>query len=757
MKNVFISFLISFLGSVVCQAQYRFSGVITDDKDKKLEAVQVLLTAGDSLVAMTLSDESGQFRIEELKNGEYEVHIHELGYSQIDEKLYIRKRDMKMNFTLLPEMTGKLGEVEVTVNRSDQVERTATGQIFRLSEQAKNSGNPYRALKEIPKLVVDEARQKISMANGSGVLILINGNKVNSGVNPIDPKEIESVEVVDVVSARYLKDGVKNIINIKLKKKTAPFRYFEVATRHDLRIRHGLGAVYFEVGNPQYSLYGRVSGNYIYNDDVETRSFQQNVGYQKAMNGWTRNNQRRQLSELQFRWLPTDKDYIVAHIYEQGNLVKDKTWGNGWLEKDTREMIDYASRSRDNSSILTGTLFHKHSFSPDHTLETTFAYNKNYNRNRSTREEIYPQWLYDNYYEYKNHRSSYNLSIDYSYNWNQVNSLNIGSETNRINDRIHQVSDQYPVFRHQEWNEYLYAGFSSQVGKLYYMLSAGIEGLWLKAGEADNHYFKPRASVSGTYVFNDSHSLQFSYTLTNTAPSVHSLNPYNTSTDSLVISRGNPYLLPTQNHLWQASYTFNKKGVYITPNIGYAVDADVIDPYGYTENGIYISSYENSSKYKEILAGVNVSYRWKNFQVYGGVYGQVDYFDGLEAKKSCMANLGGMFTYKKFSFYMDCNYLNRAYTPVSVTRNYAPTYSLLQITYNFTPLFYISLALDNGMGRMRQGVTTESAGYRSYQFRRMKDQSFCPWFLIRYTFRKNVGRKIKENKLMKSKEKGISL
>lgn len=757
MRNVFISFLISFLGSVVSQAQYRFSGVITDDKDKRLEAVQVLLTAGDSLVAATLTDASGQFRIEELRSGEYDVHIHELGYSQVDEKLYIRKRDMKMNFALLPEMTGKLDEVEVTANRSDQVERTATGQIFYLSERAKNSGNPYRALKEIPKLIVDEARQKISMANGSSALILINGNKVNSGVNPIDPKEIESVEVVDVVSARYLKDGVKNIINVKLKKKTAPFRYFEVMNRHDLRIRYGSGAVYFEVGNPQYSLYGRAAGSYMYNDDVQTRSFQQNIGYQKTMNGWTRNNQRDQLAELQFRWLPTDKDYIVAHVYEQGKLVKDKTWGEGLLERDTKETIDYASRSRDNSSILTGTLFHKHSFSPDHTLETTLAYNKNYNRNRSTREEIYPAWFYDNDYEYKNNRSSYNLSIDYSYSWNGVNSLNIGSETNRINDRIHQISDQYPVFRHQEWNEYLYAGFSSRAGKLYYMLSAGIEGLWLKAGEANNHYFKPRASVSGTYAFNDSHSLQLSYTLTNTAPSVHSLNPYNTSTDSLVISRGNPYLLPTQNHLWQASYTFNKKGLYITPNIGYAIDADVIDPYGYTENGIYISSYRNSSKYREILAGFNVSYRWKNFQVYGGMYEQVDYFAGQDAKKSVIGNVGGTFTHKKFAFHMDCNYLNRSYTPVSVTRNYAPSFSMLQITYNFTPLFYISFALQNGMGRMRQAVTTESDGYRSHQFRRLKDQSFCPWVLIRYTFRKNVGRKIKENKLMKSKEKGISL
>lgn len=757
MKAVLISICLVFLSLTGLKAQYRFSGQVTNEKGKGFEAVQVLLTAGDSLVAMTLTDGKGQFRMEELKSGEYEVHIHELGYSNVDEKLFVRKRDIKMDFVLLPELTGELKEVEVTANRSERVDRTATGQIFYLSEAAKNSGNAYRALEEIPKLQVNEANQQISMANGSSVLILINGNKVNSGVNPIDPKEIESVEVVDVVSARYLKDGVRNIINIKLKKKADPYRYFEVMNRHDLRIRRGVGAVYFEVGNPQYSLYGRAAGEYIYNDDAETQSMQQNTGYRKAMNGIARNNRRDQLGELQFRWMPTEKDYIVAHAYEEGHLVKDKSWGDGFLEKDQKETLDYISRSRDKSYIFTGTLFHKHSFTPDQTLETTFAYNKNQNRNRSTREERYPDWLYDNYYEYKNDRSSYNLSIDYSYTWNEVNNLNIGSETNFVDDRINQISDGYPVFRHREWTEYLYAGFSSKVGKLYYMLSAGIEGLWLKAGEADNHYFKPRASVSGTYQFNDSHSTQFSYTLTNTPPSVHALNPYNTSTDSLVVSQGNPYLLPTQNHIWEADYTFNKGGLYVTPSFIYAIDADVIDPYGYTKNGIYFNSYRNSSTYKEILAGCNLSYRWKRFQAYGSMYQRVDYFDGLDAKKSFTGSLGARFTYKKFSFSGYCSYTNRAYTPVSCTRTYAPAYSLLQVTYNFTPLFYISLALENGMGMMRQRVTTDSDGYRSSSFRKMKDQSFCPWLLIRYTFRKNAGRKIKENKLMQSREKGISL
>lgn len=757
MKIIFISFCIVFLGLSAAKAQYRFSGIVTDGKEKRLDAVQVLLTAGDSLVAMTLTDAKGYFRIGDLASGEYAVRIHELGYSSVDEKLFVRKRDVKMDFTLLPEMTGELKEVEVTANRSERVDRTATGQIFYLSEGAKNSGNAFRALREVPKLIINEANQQVTMANGSTPLILINGNKVNTGVNPIDPKEIESVEVVDVVNARYLKDGVRNIVNIKLKKKANPYRFFEVMNRHDLPIRHGTGAMYFEVGNPQYSLYGRAAAGYTYDDDTETETFQQNTGYQKAMKGVARNNQRDQLGELQFRWMPTDKDYMVAHVYESGKLTKDKTWGEGALARDEKQSFDYASRSRDKSYILTGSLFHKHIFALDNTLETTFAYNKNHNRNQSNRQEIYSDWLYDNDYVYKNDRSSYNLTMDYSYVWNEINSLNVGSETNLVNDRIHQISDGFPVFRHREWTEYLYVGFTSQMKKFYYMLSAGIEGLWLKAGEADHHYFKPRASASGTYQMNDSHSFQAGYTLTNTPPSVHSLNPYNTSTDSLVISEGNPYLLPSQVHRLEASYSFNAKGLYLTPYVGYEIATDVIEPTGYTENGIYISTYRNSDTYKNLLAGASLSYRWKGCQIYGGLYHGVAYFSGQEAKKSLTGNIGFSASYKKFSFHGDCLYTNYEFTAVSRTRNYAPTFSQFQVTYNFTPLFYISFALQNGTGRMRRATATRSDGYYSSDFRRLKDQSFCPWILIRYTFRKNVGRKIKENKLVRPKEQGISL
>ena len=50
----------------------------------------------------------------------------------------------------------------------------------------------------------NESDRSIKMVDGATPLILINGHKVNSGINSIDPKEVEAVEVINNPSARYL-------------------------------------------------------------------------------------------------------------------------------------------------------------------------------------------------------------------------------------------------------------------------------------------------------------------------------------------------------------------------------------------------------------------------------------------------------------------------------------------------------------------------------------------------------------------------
>lgn len=744
------------MGRTVC-AQCTFSGTVVDKEKETLPGVQVMLSVNDSLVAATITDDKGKFIIRQLPKGTFLMQLFYPGYTSVEEERTIQT-NMDVQLVLMREMNVELESVEVTANRNDLVQRTATGHIYRLSEQAKNSGDPYRALKEIPGVISNEALQSVKMEDGSALLVLVNGNRVNTGIAPIDPKEIESVEVMDVVNARYLQMGVRHIINIKLVEKQHPYTFFQAATRNDVPLRKGFGVVYFEVGNPKFSLYGRASGGYLYNDDSTTEGWQRDTDYYKQSAGKHRSNGNDQLGELIFKWRITEKDYLAAQVYGKHTLKKTETWGNGRYETDTERPFDYTSDNRDDSYILTGSLYHKHSFTKEKVLETTLAFNKNGNDNEGERSEAYPDWLYRNLYRFDNDRTSGSLNIDYTWEWNEVNSLNIGSITDIINDRIRQVSEGYPDFRHRRWNEYLYATFGSKAGNLYYMLSAGVEGIWLRAGSETNRYVKPRAALSGTYEFNDNNSVRLSYTLTNQAPAVGQLNPYNTSTDSLVVTRGNPDLLPMQNHQFEASYTFNKKGFYFTPSISYQLYTDIIEPYGYSDQGIHVSTFLNRGRSEELSVGASVSYRLKKWgRIYAGAYHHVDYFEGQDPRKSFSCDAGFTATYKKWTFVGDMAYRNYAFTAVSRTTQITPEYVQAQVVYNFTKNFYISVAVPYFLGTLSTDTDMYSDTYRSHLNSRLTSASGRPWVLLRYTFRKNDKRKIKLDNVLRSKEQGISL
>jgi predicted porin len=136
----------------------------------------------------------------------------------------------------------------------------------------------------------------------------------------------------------------------------------------------------------------------------------------------------------------------------------------------------------------------------------------------------------------------------------------------------------------------------------------------------------------------------------------------------------------------------------------------------------------------------------------------VDYFTGQEPREKFVISAGMSARYKKWYFGMDYSYQNYAYTAVSRTKYLTPDHSMAQISYYFTPNFYISAALRYLTGAVRQETETFSDDYRSFVSQRMIDRNVRPWILIRYTIRKNDKQKIKiNNTVVSSKEKGISL
>ena len=744
-------------GGLLWGQGYTLSGTVVGERREAIEGAQVILSVNDTLAAMTLTDSKGGFRIERVPKGNYTLGVFFIGYNPVEQTETIAGNSRR-DFLLTPEKEVALEEVTVTGSRADVVHRTATSEIFYLSEKAKAQGDPFVALREIPRIYSDVGNRMVRMEDGERPLILVNGNRYNSGVAAIDPKEIESVEVIDVVRARYLKEGYRKILNIKLKKRTKPYLYLEGATRHNLPIRSGFGVGYFEVGNSRYALFGRAAATYTHDERSDGEQRQENTGYVKRQQGEERTDGSNYLGELQFRWMATERDYVVAHAYGTSDLKRERGWGDGFLREGRERPFDYASANEERSNLFTGTLFHKHTFGENSALETTLAYNKNHNENEGNRSESYPDWLYDYDYLYKNDRNSGKFDLNYTLDLPRGYGLTVGSLARFVSDRIRQVSDGLPIFRHKRWKEYLYADLNGGNKRFSYMFSAGVEGIWLTADRVSNHYFKPRTSASVNYSLNDHLSTRLSYTLTNTPPAESQLNPYNMSTDSLVRTKGNPYLLPSQRHEMDASITLNAKGVYLTPRASYRIYTDLVEAYGFNEEGVYVSSYRNSGRFRDLRVGGSLSYRVGSVgRIGGSAYHRVYYYERQSARKGFEASAYATFNYKRWYLGLDVTYRDYEHTALLRTRYHSPSFSQLQVSYYFTKNFYISAAIENYMGYCRTSTSLRDGTYRSDSRVRRRSASFNPWILVRYTFRKNKANEMKERKRMRSEESGIHL
>lgn len=160
-----------------------------------------------------------------LSPGDYVCHISMIGFKEVKYPFKLSGDRRLPQFTLEEDAT-QLEEVTVTGDKRNIVKSGAGTTTFFLSERTKKASNAYDALVEIPKLLVNPLSRTISLVTGGSPLILINGVKRPDYIEVLRPELIESVEIIETPSARYLgSEGVTCILNIHLKRIPTPIYY----------------------------------------------------------------------------------------------------------------------------------------------------------------------------------------------------------------------------------------------------------------------------------------------------------------------------------------------------------------------------------------------------------------------------------------------------------------------------------------------------------------------------------------------------
>ena len=204
-------------------------GRIIDAKTKKpLEFVNVSIRATGTQTPLTgtVSDSTGVFRINRVKNGTYTLTASFIGYKSVEKEFTISPtaRNVNVKNILLEEDSQVIDEIKVVGQRA-QMRFEIDKKVFDVeSNISQAGGSASELLENIPSVEVDNEGE-ISLRGNSSVTIWINGKA--SGLSADNQAQIleqipaessERIELITNPSAKFSPEGTSGIINIILKK-----------------------------------------------------------------------------------------------------------------------------------------------------------------------------------------------------------------------------------------------------------------------------------------------------------------------------------------------------------------------------------------------------------------------------------------------------------------------------------------------------------------------------------------------------------
>lgn len=687
-RQLYLILILLFAVSFGATAQTVVSGSVENKEGEPLSGTTVIFTYADTVAGGTFTDSKGRFELKGLPMGDYECRVSMLGYKTASQKFKLVEKTKLPKFVLEEDAT-MLGEVSVIGDVRKMTKELAGMSIYYLTDRAKKEPNAYMALREIPRLRVNEANRSITLDNGTAPLILVDG--VKKPLDVLNPEFIESVEVIDNPSARYRGDTeVASVLNIKLKKEgVKPYLRSDIGVNSMLNANFFYSSASFEMGTATSSLY--LNGGYMqYGRSLyESHSIITQGDIQRDLYSNSNGYWRNPFFNLGGDKVFSKKNYLAFSVKYIPNPQGTKTSTEGEITDISTGETSLLTSFNDTKTRyheLVGNLYYKHSFTDSRILELTGNYYYSLNGNTTNYEETSELMSYLSGIDQDNSRHMGKLDANYSDMLTGTMHLDAGSNTEYSVTNIDDRLDTWPVFRYRRTREYLYAGIDNNrsQSKFNYVLSLGLDMAFSDADGVRNEYIDFVPSVSLAYMLAKAHRVNLTYNRSRQMPSAGALNPRNTSTNKLYVVKGNPLLKPSHTDNVKLGYVFSNGTVRVNPYISYTYNSDLVTSYGYLEDdNVYVSTYQNFGHFSQLHTGAMLSY---NFPQKNGFYGNMSfdasynkmYMKGMAFRGSTFnASLQGFVGFRKVSANAYFGYYGNSYSLYSkMSDNYFANFNL---------------------------------------------------------------------------------
>ena len=596
----------------------------------------LLLKLNDStVVSGGLSNDIGEFKIENIPLGDYIVKITSFGFKPkfIDSILFTpKKTTIDAGHIQLKEDVDLLNEVEV-IAESTEIQTSIDKKIFNVEKQiTAQGGTALDALQNVPSITID-MDGNVSLRGSANVTILIDGRPSSitgsgrSGVlETIPASSIETIEVITNPSAKYDPDGMAGIINIVLKKNNIKGFNGNIDGSVGTGINYN-GSVNLAYRNEYFNLYAGYSINhyYGYRNFNQTRETWVNNEYNKLIQ--SRNGthlKHSNMVKVGSDFYLNKKNTIGFSVI--GNLSNNNRTGDMiYLSYDSTQLIDTWQRISDNPSERNGidlNLFYEKKFDKK---DQKLYFNGNYSTGKALSEGTF----------YENSLDINGLILDSNYLQQYNTTPDINSKSNIQVDYIHPLKKGKleiglkSTFRYTEQSFFQETldtalhvfkeddsltntfNYGEQVHAAYFILGHEFEKIKIQIGlraeqvfvnaqvkgdsiTYNNDYFSLYPSLHIKKPFSKTKELSLSYSRRVNRPRMRSVNPFPKFTDPLNLRRGNPYLNPEYINSVEFGFASYAKKITITSSIYYRYMTNLIKRVKIIENnGVSTTTWQN--------------------------------------------------------------------------------------------------------------------------------------------------------------------
>jgi len=249
----------------------RISGTVIDSVTKETmpyTTISLFRSTGKSPLNGVLTDEKGNFKIDNVKPGTYRVEVSFVGYpTKVVNNVTttLSKPDKTLGTVLVSPGTKALKEVQVTgakalvENRIDKIVYNAEKDL------TSAGGNATDVLQKVPLVAVD-INGNVSLRGDGNVRVLINGkpsgataSNLSDVLKAIPADQIKSIEVITSPSAKYDAEGTAGILNIITK--TSNISGFSGSVSGGVGTRQNNGNASLSYNQNRFSLTVNAGGN----------------------------------------------------------------------------------------------------------------------------------------------------------------------------------------------------------------------------------------------------------------------------------------------------------------------------------------------------------------------------------------------------------------------------------------------------------------------------------------------------------------